>query len=546
MYNRDGARRRQSGPGVRVSTLAGVVRGHRVMVGDREVHAFLGIPYAGPLRGAARFASPSPVRPWDGERPATSHGPTPPQSPYPAPTSALLDSVVVAGDNSLNLSIWTPAPGATRLPVMVWIHGGAFVRGSHRIPVFDGAAFARDGVVMVGINYRVGALGFLSVVGAPENRGLRDQIAALEWVRDNIVAFGGDPERVTVFGESAGGMSIAALLSSPKADGLFHRAVIQSGNATSASDIVDARLVADEFAAKLGLEPTVESLADLSSHVLQRRQDSLGAELVQDPKPSRWGASAIERGFGLMSMFPTIDGDILPALPIDALESGAGGGVELLAGTTRDEFRFFLVPSGLASSVTAGGLSAVINRFGISDAVAEVFALNRPDEAPGDILCALMTDHAFRSGTADLVDALAQRAGGRAWQYDFAWPTSVDSLRACHALELGFVFDTLSAAPPMVGAAPPQSLADEIHGTWVRFATTGDPGWERVGAARRPVRTFGDPDLYSGAVVIDPRDDELSAIRSRPRTGSLRERSRSASFGTTTYSRSCDSRTGDH
>lgn len=520
MCSCDGARRRLSGPGVRVPTLAGVVRGHRVMVGDREVHAFLGIPYAGPLRGAARFASPSPVRPWDGERPATSHGPTPPQSPYPAPTSALLDSVVVAGDNSLNLSIWTPAPGATRLPVMVWIHGGAFVRGSHRIPVFDGAAFARDGVVMVGINYRVGALGFLSVVGAPENRGLRDQIAALEWVRDNIVAFGGDPERVTVFGESAGGMSIAALLSSPKADGLFHRAVIQSGNATSASDIVDARLVADEFAAKLGLEPTVESLADLSSHVLQRRQDSLGAELVQDPKPSRWGPSVIERGFGLMSMFPTIDGDILPALPIDALESGAGGGVELLAGTTRDEFRFFLVPSGFASSVTAGSLSTLTRGFGISGAAAEVFAHNRPDETAGNLLCALLTDHAFRCGTADLVDAVAQRAGGRAWQYEFAWPTPVNDLRACHALELGFVFDTLGASPPIMGATPPQYLADDMHETWVRFATSGDPGWERVDAARRPVRTFGDPALHAGAVVIDPRDDELRVVRAGPRAGS--------------------------
>lgn len=525
-YNGHGVRHRESESGIRVATRTGVVRGRRIVVDDREVHAFLGMPYAGPLRGAARFAAPSPVLPWDGERPAMSHGPTPPQSPYPAPISALLDSVVVAGEDSLNLSVWTMDPGATRLPVMVWIHGGAFVRGSHRLPVFDGAAFARDGVVMVGINYRVGALGFLSVVGAPDNRGLRDQIAALEWVRDNIAAFGGDPDQVTIFGESAGGMSITALLSSPKAVGLFHRAIVQSGNATSAADISDARLVAGEFTGMLSLDSTVDSLTDLSPDVLQRTQDALGAELLRDPEPTRWGASVIERGFGVMSMFPTIDGDVLPALPIDALKSGAGGDVELLAGTTRDEFRFFLVPSGLASSVTAEDLSAITDRFGISDAAAETFAHNRPDVAPGDLLCALLTDHVFRSGTAELVDTVAHRAGGRAWQYEFAWPTPVHNLRACHALELGFVFDTLSTSPPIAGAAPPQCLADEMHETWVRFATTGDPGWERVGAARRPVRTFGDPALPSGAVVTDPRDDELSAVRARQRTGTRHERNR--------------------
>ncbi|WP_353961689.1 carboxylesterase family protein [Mycolicibacterium farcinogenes] len=218
--------------------------------------------------------------------------------------------------------------------------------------------------------------------------------------------------------------------------------------------------------------------------------------------------------------------NVLPALPIDALKSGAGGGVELLAGTNRDEFRFFLVPGGRASSLTAEGLSAITDRFGISDAAVDVFAHNRPDEAPGDLLCALLTDHVFRSGTAELVDTVAQRDGGRAWQYEFAWPTSVHSLRACHALEMGFVFDTLSTSPPIVGVAPPQSLADEMHETWVRFATTGDPGWERVGAARRPVRTFGDPALPSGAVVTDPRGDELSAVRLRQRTGAPREHNR--------------------
>lgn len=485
-----------------------MVRGRRVTTGDSEIHAFLGIPFAGPLVGAARFAAPTPAPSWEGERPAVAHGPTPPQSPYPPPTSELLSSVVVDGADALNLSVWTPSPGAARLPVMVWIHGGAFVRGTHRLPVYDGAAFARDGVVMVGINYRVGALGFLSLDGAPDNRGLRDQIAALQWVRDNIAAFGGDPDQVTVFGESAGAMSIAALLSSPMTHGMFHRAIMQSGNATSASDFGDAQLVAGEVDEMLNLSPTVAAVADLPAQDLQLVQDGLAMALQRDPDPHRWGASIIERGLTVMAMFPTIDGDVLPALPIDAIRAGAGNGVEVLAGTTRDEFRFFLLPSGFATAVTAESLPAILTRFGITHEAAELYAHNRPGKTPGDVLCALLTDGVFRSGTADLVDIYAARRHGLAWQYEFAWPTPVRDLGACHALELPFVFDTLSCAPPLTGPTPPQGLADEMHTVWVRFATTGNPGWHPVGA-ERPVRTFGDATLGPAAIVIDPRPEEL-------------------------------------
>ena len=497
--------------GVRVTTRAGVVRGRRVTVGDSVVHAFLGIPYAGPLVGAARFAAPSPVEPWEGERTATEHGPTPPQGPYPAPTSELLPSVIVDGDESLNLSVWTPEPGTGRLPVMVWIHGGAFTRGTHRLPTYDGAAFARDGVVVVGINYRLGALGFLSLAGAPDNRGLRDQIAALEWVRDNVAGFGGDPDQVTVFGESAGAMSITALLASPRAEGLFRRAIVQSGNAVSASNLADARLVASEFTETLGLPPTVIGVADLTTAELQRAQDALGLALVNDPNPSRWGASTVARGLGVMSMFPTIDGDILPALPIDAIRAGTGRGVEVLAGTTREEMRFFLVPSGLAAVVTAEMLPGIVGRLGVGPEAVATYTRNRPEESPGDVMCAMFTDYSFRSGTADLVDAVAAR-DQPAWQYEFAWPTPVRDLRACHALELAFVFDTLSGSSQLTGPTPPQDLADEMHSTWVRFATTGDPGWDRVGGTR-PVRTFGDASLGADAVVVDPRADELAVFR---------------------------------
>ncbi|WP_338889211.1 carboxylesterase/lipase family protein [Rhodococcus sovatensis] len=496
-------------------TQAGLVRGRVVVLGGVAVHAFLGIPFAGPLRGPTRFEEPSAVSPWDGVRPATEHGPTVPQGPYPPAASALLDSVMVVGEDALNLSVWTSEPGQARLPVMVWIHGGAFVRGSHRMPVFDGAAFARDGVVVVGINYRVGALGFLSVAGLPENRGLRDQIAALEWVRDNIAAFGGDPEQVTVFGESAGGMSIACLLGSPSARGLFRRAIIQSANAISAAELTDARFVTRELASMLGIGSTPADFAEVSQQRLQTAQDTLGTALVRDPDPARWGATVIQRGFGVMSMFPTIDGEVLTALPIEAIAAGAGDGVELLAGTTRDEFRFFMVPSGFSKTVSTDELPVLAARFGIPRSTTNLFTGNRPTESAGDVLCALLTDHAFRAGTSDLVDEVACSNGGRAWQYEFSWRTAVQDLRACHALELPFVFDTLAHAPPLVGENPPQALADDMHMAWVRFATTGNPGWEKVGIGRA-VRIFGDP-AFDASVVIDPRDDELCAMRSAHR-----------------------------
>ncbi|MGX7728036.1 carboxylesterase/lipase family protein [Rhodococcus sp. 2H158] len=484
-----------------VQTTGGTVRG----TPTDGVWAFLGIPYAAAPVGAARFAAPGPRPHWDGVRDATAPGPTCPQAPYAAPAAALLGNVIEPGDECLNLSVWTPDPGASGLPVMVWIHGGAFTRGSNRIDSYDGRAFARDGVVLVGINYRLGVTGFLSLDGAPDNRGLLDQLAALRWVQDNIRAFGGNPDNVTVFGESAGGMSVAALLASPAASGLFHRAVVQSGNATAASDLEDARRVGAVLADRLGVPATAEAFGALAPDVLQAAQDALGLDLAQNPDPARWGASVVQRGLGVMSMFPTIDGEILPSLPIDAIAAGAGTGVPVLAGTTTDEFRFFLVPTGIAAAITDDNLPFVLQRYGIDPALADLYAAHRPGATPGDVLAAVLTDYAFRSGTVTLADAVA-RHGGTAWLYEFAWPSPVQDLRACHALEIAFVFDRLDVSHRLTGDRPPQALADEMHRAWVQFATTGGPGWAPIDASR-PVRVFGgegDP------VVADPRADELA------------------------------------
>src|SRR4051795_4741529 len=193
------------------------------------VTAFKGVPYAAAPFGPRRFAGPEPSPSWDGVRDALAFGPTAPHPGYAPPYADLLPDPVLPGEDCLNLNVWTPDAGAAGLPVMVWIHGGAFVNGSGAVPTYDGSAFARDGVVLVTINYRLGVDGFLQFPDdGPANRGLLDQVAALRWVQDNIAAFGGDPARVTVGGESAGAMSVGCLLAMPSAEGLFAQAVLQS------------------------------------------------------------------------------------------------------------------------------------------------------------------------------------------------------------------------------------------------------------------------------------------------------------------------------
>ncbi len=226
----------------------------------------------------------------------------------------VLPSSVDPGDDYLNVSVWAPE-GADSLPVMVWIHGGAFVRGANSVATYDGSAFARDGVVVVGVNYRLGVPGFAVLEGAPTNLGLRDQIAALEWVRDNVAAFGGNPDDVTVFGESAGGMSVATLMASPAARGLFHRAAIQSGNGAAVCSLDDARRVSAEIAAHLGVPATAEAFGALDPEEVVAAQTAVALAIQADPDPQRWGASVLRGGLGIMSLFPVIDGEIVPGVP---------------------------------------------------------------------------------------------------------------------------------------------------------------------------------------------------------------------------------------
>jgi para-nitrobenzyl esterase len=485
-------------PVARVS--GGLVRGrHR-----DGVNAFLGIPYAAPAVGAQRYRAPQPVVPWAGERDATRHGPTAAQAPYLPPMDKVLPSSVVPGDDYLNVNVWAPAEGS-HLPVMVWIYGGAFVRGSNSLPTYDGFAFARDGVVLVGINYRVGVPGFAVLDGAPTNLGLRDQIAALEWVRANVAAFGGNPDDVTVFGESAGGMSVATLMASPAAQGLFHRAIIQSGGGTAVCAIEDARRVSAEIATRLGVPATADAFAALDPDAVIAAQLDVGLAMQSDPDPQRWGLSVLRSGLGIMSVFPVIDGEIVPDVPLARIAAGSAAGLPLLIGTTREEFRLFLVPTGVAEALTTQTLPLLAARLGWPARAVAAYSANRPEASPGDIACAVLTDAAFRVPATHLA-AAQHDAGGPVHTYEFGWQTTVARLGACHALELGFVFDTLPASVHLAGDAAPQPLADEMHRAWVDFARDGDPGWRPWTPDDRCVMTFN----LTSALERDPRGDELA------------------------------------
>lgn len=458
------------------------------------VAAFLGLPYAQPPFGALRFQPPVPAAAWTGIRDAVAYGPTVPKPPYPAPVDALLPEPVIPGEDCLNLNVWAPAgslTGGASLPVLVWIHGGAFVNGTGAVSVYDGSTFARDGVVCVTVNYRLGVDGFGSVEDAPANRGLLDQIAALTWVRDNIAAFGGDPGAVTVAGESAGAMSVATLMALPAARGLFARAILQSGGGHHVLTAATAAQVTAEIATRLGVAPTAEGLSSVPVADLVATQREVAAFIAGTPNPARWREITVNS----MVFEPVVDGELLTQRPVDAIAAGAGGDVEVLLGTNTDEHALFLVPNGFASVVDDSLLRVVLSGLGTDvDRLLAVYRADQPAASAGDVLIAVLTDWFFRIPAVRIAEARATGAAPT-YSYEFGWrsPRFDGRLGACHALEIGFTFDHLAdpAGAPLTGEDAPQQLATDMHAAWVGFVTSGAPGWPVYGADRA-VQFFGD------------------------------------------------------
>ncbi len=484
-----------------VRTRQGVVRGSMV----EGVATFKGIPYAAPPFGPNRFQPPRPAESWDGVREALTYGPTAPKAPYVPPFDVLIPEIAIPGEDCLNLNIWSPDLGQARLPVMVWIHGGAFTNGSGSGPTYDGTRFARDGVVCVTLNYRLGADGFLYLGDGIANLGLLDQIAALTWVQENIAAFGGDPTNVTVFGESSGGMSVATLMAMSRAAGLFRRAIAQSGAGHHVISPATAQRIGQYLAEKLGVEPTRQAIGMVPINRLVQAQQELRSEISANPSPVRWGEVAAN----LMPFEPVIDGDLLPARPIDSIAAGAGANVDVLVGNNTDEYRFFLVPVGTINAVNEEILSKIVSAYGLP--VAETLATyraTRKDATPGELLAAIGTDWFYRIPAIRMAEAHVRQDDGATYMYEFAWrsPQFAGQLGACHALEIPFVFDNLDKEgfEGLAGTNPPQQVADAMHASWVAFATNGNPGWPQFDLKRRATMRFD----MTPEMVEDPRSAE--------------------------------------
>ncbi|WP_058046365.1 carboxylesterase/lipase family protein [Streptomyces roseifaciens] len=474
-----------SGPRPEVRTVAGAVRGTR----EAGAAVFRGIPFAEPPVGPLRFAAPRPVRRWDGVRDAVSYGPPPPQGGHFGMDALAQDAV---GGDWLTVNIWSPEPGpGTGLPVMVWIHGGAYTIGMSGLPEYDGGRLARDGgVVVVTFNYRVGPEGFGQFEGAPANRGLLDQIAALEWVRDNIAAFGGDPDRVTVFGQSAGGGSVAALLAMPRAAGLFRRAVAQSAQGTFFSPELAAD-IAGACAAGLGLRPTAADLATVAPARLSAAGDAVGAEAAR--WADRWGRVAHRP----ILFSPVVDGDALPVTPWQALADGAGRDVGLLVGHTRDEQRLFTALDGLLGQVTQEQATAALDAFAPGPDGARRYREGLPAASPEELYELVQSDWLFRMPSLHLAQAQTA-AGGRAHVYELTWPAPGmgGAFGACHGLDVPLVFGNLDRGQPavLIGEGPPpeaEALSARMRAAWTAFAAHGDPGWPAYDAGQRLVQLFG-------------------------------------------------------
>lgn len=487
-----------------VETKSGHIRG----VYENGLYIFRGIPYAAPPVGKLRWQPPQPIVPWTGVRAADKFGPICPQSIIPVTTiPGRQPSEEPQNEDCLYLNIWTPGLDRTKRAVMVWIHGGAFSNGSGSNPMNPGETLPkRGGIVMVTINYRLGSLGFLNLkqvtggkIPASGNEGLLDQVAALQWVHDNITAFGGDPDNVTIFGESAGAESIGALLAMPLVKGLFRKAILQSG-ASKAQPLGRAAESADKYLHRLGL-----SSSDTSTLL------ALPVEALIDAQTNSPGSSP-----GGFMPGPVQDGEILKGVPLDAVVQGSAGEVTVLAGSNLEEAKLFAMMMPGLKTLEETGLPDRVERLvtkryasSMIDKYRRALARRELPVTPYEILVAIMGDQHFRMPNIRLCE-FQEKLGQTAYGYVFNWKSAVPDLGACHALDVGFIFGNL--APEFHGDSPAaQCLALQMQDAWIAFAKSGDPSvpglaWPRYGTGRN-MMVFGE----NSRVATAPYEEERAA-----------------------------------
>lgn len=442
-----------------VETSYGKLQGRQ----EGGVHVWRGVPFAAPPVGELRFRAPQAPEAWSGVREASEFGPVSHQPPDTRGTR-FGGQAPVHSEDCLYLNIWSPAVREEPLPVMVWIHGGTFVTGAGSQPQFDGTSFAERGnVILVSINYRLGPFGFMHLSPFGEelssNQGLLDQIAALKWVKENIAAFGGDPQRVTVFGESAGSMSIAALLAMPAAKGLFCRAIMQSG-AAQTLNAEQAKAIAATLLAELGITPGGDT--------------SLLHTLPTDQLIEAAGRVMVKITGGSMGMLyqPVVDGDTLPIEPLQAVSEGAAQGISLLIGTNRDEGNLFF-REGAPVADFDQSLLALEQMMGTGSLkeIASHYSTTWEGQAK------IMTDLYFWGASVTLAESQLTYAPVWMYRFDGTIPGHPLLCKAVHGAEIVYAFNNLSHLTRLGAEITPamQQLADAMHESWISFAHHGNP-----------------------------------------------------------------------
>jgi para-nitrobenzyl esterase len=462
-------------PGAIVKTTAGSIRGTM----QDKVHAFKGVPYGASTAPPRRFMPPVPPKPWTGVRDAFELGHRSPQRlesfhGFVPREFEPMDRNETMSEDCLVLNVWTPGTSAAgKRPVMVWLHGGGFDSGSGGFICYDGTQLARKhDVVAVTVNHRLSSFGYLYLAGiggeryaTASNLGHLDIIAALEWVRDNIAAFGGDPGNVTIFGQSGGGAKVSTLMAMPAAKGLFHRAIVQSGASLRGVSQDVANQVAERYLAKLNLKPNqVDQLQTLSVKQLLEAT-------VPDGPPLELG--------------PVVDGRTLPHHPFDPVAPALSANVPLLIGTTETEVTFF--PNQVLDPIDSATLHAHVKRTLRKasdeqvDQLIAAYRAGRPKDSNTDLFLIIASDATFRVGVVTEAERKAAQGTAAVYHYYFTWrsPVREGKLRSVHALEIPFVFDNVDAAKSWTGAGEDRyALAERMSAAWVAFARSGNPNHE--------------------------------------------------------------------